>query len=108
MFKRKKNGECSDKVVVELDRDLAISLFEWSYQFMTDHNPQFHHPSDAVGIDQLSSELERILKEPFQEDYGELLRLARERAESKYRSRMGDSHSSWLDSLEYRKFSEGE
>ena len=54
-------------MVVQLDRDLAIALFEWSYQFMTHHDPTFQHPADVIGIDQLSGELERALTEPFDE-----------------------------------------
>jgi hypothetical protein len=50
-----------DRVTIQLDRDLALSFFEWSYRFMTDNNPTFDHPADAIAVDQLSSELERAL-----------------------------------------------
>lgn len=90
------------KVVVQLDRDLAIALFEWSYQFMTHHDPTFQHPADVIGIDQLSGELERALTEPFDERYPELLRDARRSAVERYRAHMGEVRSTWLDGLQYR------
>jgi hypothetical protein len=96
------NSPSSDKVTIELDRDLAISLFEWAYQFMVDQNPQFQHPSDAIGVDQLSGQLERALTEPFQESYPMVLDLARERALAKYIGHMGEQHSEWLRKLEYQ------
>ena len=93
-----------DRVTIELDRDLAISLFEWSYRFLTDQDPTFDHPADAVAIDQVSSELERTLAEPFQTEYPEILKAARARAEARYRERMGGE---WLDDLSYRAASSG-
>lgn len=96
------SAERTEKVSVELDRDLALSLFEWSYQFMTDRDPTFQHPADAIGIDQLSSELERALQEPFREEYGELLRAARGRALERYREQMEPQDSAWLEDLRYR------
>ena len=96
--------DANEKVTISLSRDLAISLFEWSYQFMTDNDPTFHHPADAVGIDELSGELERTLTEPFKPDYPKVLREARERAVEKYKGHMGEASSEWLGGLEYRDF----
>lgn len=91
------------RVTIQLDRDLALSFFEWSYQFMTDNNPTFQHPADAVAVDELSSELERALAEPFRADYTKLLADARSRALKRYKEQMGDEHARWLDDLAYRQ-----
>lgn len=92
-----------DRVTIQLDRDLALSFFEWSYRFMTDNNPTFRHPADAVAVDLLPSELERALPEPFRADYAKLLADARSRALKLYKERMGDGRARWLDELEYRR-----
>ncbi|MEM1180013.1 MAG: hypothetical protein AAGM22_16855 [Acidobacteriota bacterium] len=91
------------RVTIHLDRDLALAFFEWSYQFMTDHNPTFRHPADAIAVDQISTELERTLTEPFLPEYATLLRAARARALAAYRHRIGDEHSQWLDNLDYQE-----
>ncbi|MFT7537371.1 MAG: cell wall assembly regulator SMI1 [Hyphomicrobiaceae bacterium] len=92
-----------DRVTIQMDRDLALSFFEWSYQFMTDHNPTFQHPADAIAVDQLSSELERSLAEPFKADYAQLLAEARERALKRYTDHMGKEHAQWLETLGYQQ-----
>lgn len=97
----------NDKVTITLSRDLAISLFEWSYQFMTDHDPTFHHPADALGVDELSCELERVLTEPFKPDYPSVLKDARLRAVAKYAKHMGAANAEWLNTLSYRTFEAG-
>lgn len=91
-----------DRVTIQLDRDLALSFFEWSYQFMTDHDPTFQHPADAIAVDQLSAELERTLAEPFKAECAQLLADARARALERYQVRMGKEHARWLDTLDYR------
>lgn len=91
-----------DRVTVRLDRDLALTFFEWSYRFLTDHHPAFQHPADAIAVDQLSGELECALAEPSRADYARLLADARERALERYREQMGEAHSRWLERLEYR------
>ena len=75
---------------------------------MTDQNPMFRHPADAIGIDQLSGELERTLSEPFEPNYARLLAEARARAVQRYRSHMGERHSSWLDGLAYQELDEAQ
>jgi hypothetical protein len=92
-----------DRVTIQLDRDLVVSFFERSYQFMTDNNPTFQHPADAIAVDELSSELERALAEPFKPDYTKLLADARSRALKRYKERMGDEHARWLDELDYQQ-----
>lgn len=91
------------RATIQMDRDLALSFFEWSYQFMTDHNPTFQHPADAIAVDALSSELERTLAEPFRPDYTKSLADARSRALKRYKERMGDEHARWLDELDYQQ-----
>ena len=91
-----------DLVEIAIPRDQAIALFEWSYRFRTDGNPQFTHPADAIAIDRVSSELERTLAEPFRDDYPPILAASRDSAVAKYRSHMGVAHSAWLERLEYQ------
>lgn len=89
-------------MTITIDRDLALAFFEWSYQFMVDHNPMFQHPADALAVDEIAGELERTLAEPFHPEYAKLLSEARERALRRYDTQMGDDGSSWLRRLEYQ------
>lgn len=101
-------NETDDMVTIRLPKDLALSLFEWSYSFMQDpRRLEFTHPADAIGIDHLASELEWELKEVLQETYPELLALARESVVKRYKSKMGEQNSAWLERLNYRDREQG-
>lgn len=97
-----------DKVTIQLPRDMARALFEWSYRFMQTGNPQFTHPADAIAVDAVASELEWALPEVFSDAYPELLRTGRARVVSKYRAHMAPQYSAWLDQLRYQNIAPGE
>lgn len=73
-------------IPMELGRDDALVLFEWTYQFCTDARPDFHHHAEAAVLEKIGGDLERFMHEPFMANYGEQLAQARERVWSAYSS----------------------
>ena len=74
---------------VELTDDEIITLFEWAHRFCETDKLAFSHPAEAVVIDKIAGELERSRPEPFQENYTEILKAARNRILAKYEKHMG-------------------
>ena len=64
----------ADDVSIKLSRAKALALFEWAQRFMETGNPTFTHPADAVAVDSVASELERVLPEVLTAEYPHLLR----------------------------------
>lgn len=91
-----------DYVVIKLNRDKALALFEWAQRFMETQNQRFTHPADAIAVDALATELEWALPEVLTDAYPALLTSSRERVEAEYRESLGPQHSAWLESLEYQ------
>lgn len=68
------------KVIVAFSKDEALVLFEWLHFINeVEDNGLFQDQSEQRVLFDLESELERVLTEPFDKNYPELLALARQR-----------------------------
>ena len=77
--------ENQDKPIrFELSRNEALVFFEWLGRFTAKERPEhFVHGAEEQTLFNFEACLEKILVEPFQEDYAELVKLAQERVFSK-------------------------
>jgi hypothetical protein len=66
-------------VLLRLDSDEALVLFEWVARIAEDEAHGFQHPAERVALWGLQGALERALVEPLKPDYRELLDAARNR-----------------------------
>ena len=72
-----------------LSSEEELVLFEWSYRFCETSRLEFDHRSEAVVIDKIAGGLENTLIEPFQANYTEALKSARENVLAAYKAEMG-------------------
>jgi hypothetical protein len=72
-----------DKIKIELTKDEALVLFEFLSRFSESENLDIQHQSEERVLWNLTCSLEKILVEPFKENYDEILNLARERLKDK-------------------------
>lgn len=91
--------DANEQISIELPREMALALFEWSYRFTETLDSTLTHPADAVVIDYLASELEEKLPEVRTEAYPSRLDSGRRRVVESYRTGMPPQHSAWLDAL---------
>lgn len=70
----------TDNVSIELSRDQALVLLEWlARTSVAEHPAAFEDQAEQRALWDLQASLESTLTEPLHEDFGEILKLARER-----------------------------
>jgi hypothetical protein len=67
------------KVIVALSKDEALVFFDWLKRFNESEDYQFDDQAERRVLWDIEANLERNLVEPFEENYSELLSLARSR-----------------------------
>ena len=83
--------------MLNLSDDEILILFEFCHRFCETDKIAFSHHAEAVVLDKIAGELERSLSQPFQDDYPEKLRGAREKCLADYTQRMGKHN--WIKDL---------
>jgi hypothetical protein len=76
--------DAADDVVISLSRDEALVLFEWLHR--SEDQGQVagvEHDAERVALRNLSGPLERVLAEPFDPNYQQLVADVRTRLASK-------------------------
>ena len=73
----------SDEVKISLTHDEALVLFEMMSRFSDTNKLSIEHQSEERALWNLCCLLEKIMVEPFMENYKELLKGARERLKDK-------------------------
>ena len=81
----------------DLTEDEILILFEFCHRFCETDKIAFSHHAEAVVLDKIAGQLERKLSQPFQEDYPDRLREARETCLEAYTQRMGGDN--WIKDL---------
>ena len=66
-----------DKIIIALSESEALVLFEFVSRFSDDDKPEIKDPAEGRILWNICCQLERVLAEPFKENYGELLAEAR-------------------------------
>lgn len=69
----------SNSVSVLLTHDQALVLFEWLYREDGKHAIPIEHRSELLVLWSIEGQLEKVLVEPLQPEYLEILAAARER-----------------------------
>ena len=67
------------KIQINLSKDEAIILFDFLSRFSNDNTLEIVNQSETRVLWNLLCDLEKILKEPFLENYKEILEKAREK-----------------------------
>tara|TARA_X000001316_G_C898013_1_gene17248 strand:+ start:69 stop:296 length:228 start_codon:yes stop_codon:yes gene_type:complete len=68
----------SDKVEIALSADIALVIFDWLSELESEkHEETLMDEATAIALNTLLCELEKVLVEPFSENYGELVERAR-------------------------------
>ena len=74
----------NEKVNIELTKEQSIVLFEFLSRFSDQDNLTIEHPSEEKVLLEVTQILEKKLSEPFLSEYGEILKLAREKIQKFY------------------------
>lgn len=74
-----KDRSSGDEVVIALDQDEAVVLFEWLARFNEQPRADFEDPAEEYVLWNLECVLESILVAPFLPEYAEVLAQARKR-----------------------------
>lgn len=72
-----------ENIQLEISRDEAIILFEFLSRFSDDENLEIIDQAEKRVLWNMLSDLEKILAEPFTENYAEMLEKARENVREK-------------------------
>ena len=73
----------ADKITIQLTKNEAIVLFNFLSNFSNSEKLEIEHQSEERVLWNLCCDLEKILVEPFQENYKEILEVARESVKDK-------------------------
>ena len=68
-----------EEIKISLTKDEALVLFEFLFRFSDTEKLNIEHQAEERALWNLECSLEKILVEPFKDDYLELLETARER-----------------------------
>lgn len=75
-------SDAHDSVYLRMSRDEALVLFEWVHRHEdadVDLSQMVSHPAERETLWAISAALEKLLPEPFRNDYQGLVRRARDR-----------------------------
>ena len=73
-----------EQIIINLSRDEALVLFEFFARFDESDDFALRHKAEYLAFSRVSAQLDKALVEPFQPNYTELLRSARERVAAGY------------------------
>ena len=83
----------SENINITLSRDEALVLFEFFSRFCDDDvDFTLRHNAEYLAFMRMSAQLDKALVEPFQPQYLELLRAARDRIAAGYEGRAPGVH----------------
>lgn len=68
-----------DEVKVAISEDEAVVLFEFFERFGEREELYFVHPAEYISLMKISAQIDKNITAMFQENYGEILREARNR-----------------------------
>jgi hypothetical protein len=74
-----------DSVYLRMSRDEALVLFDWVHRHEdadVDLSQVVSHPAERETLWAISAALEKLLVEPFRNDYGDVVKRARDRISS--------------------------
>jgi hypothetical protein len=74
----------SEDIAIRLPHDEALVLFEFFCRFDDSHDFTLRHNAEYLAFARLSAQLDKAFVEPFQPEYMDLLRAARERIAAGY------------------------
>jgi hypothetical protein len=74
----------SEDITITLSRDEALVLFEFFSRFDESEDFTLRHNAEFLAFSRMSAQIEKALVEPFQPQYSELLRAARDRVAAAY------------------------
>ena len=72
-----------EEIDIQISKDEAIVLFEFLSRFSEKDKLKIEHQAEQRALWNLTCVFEKILAEPFREDYLEILKEARERLKDK-------------------------
>ncbi len=68
-----------NQIEIKFSKDEAVVLFEFLTRFVEENKLQIEDSAEAQTLWNLQCELEKILTEPFQENYEQIIKEARNR-----------------------------
>jgi hypothetical protein len=83
-----------DEPLGTLNKDDLIVLFEWAHRFCETEKLAFSNLSEAIVLDKLAGDLERVMVEPFLPEYTAILNASRKKIVADYEKQMGTD--TWL------------
>jgi hypothetical protein len=74
----------SENITITISRDEALVLFEFFSRFEEKNDFTLRHNAEFLAFSRMSTQLDKLLVEPFQPDYSALLQAARNRIAAGY------------------------
>lgn len=66
-------------IEIRLTQDEALVLFEFFARFQETNRLRLINNAEFIALSRISAQIDRMLVQPFSQDYGELLEAARQR-----------------------------
>ncbi len=74
----------SENITITISKDEALVLFEFFARFDDSNDFTLRHTAEYLAFTRMSAQLDKAFIEPFQPEYSELLRAARDRVAAGY------------------------